>query len=204
MRRVRRERDAGESWKVVERRGEGPSSTGTAMRARETRVIANVRRIHEFITDARRSIRFDSIRSFSPRSQQFGCPHSRNPKSSRAGTGGPPPNSTFTNLATGTTVTRDAREGCVPDEFIDKTSNDIGTLSMANTGQKNSGGSQFFVNTVHNDFLDHWRSDLSPSQHPVFGRVVDGMDVVKAIERVQTDGGDNPKTPVTMIKVSIA
>ena len=101
-------------------------------------------------------------------------------------------------------MTRDAREGCVPDEFIDKTSNDVGTLSMANTGQKNSGGSQFFVNTVHNDFLDHWRSDLSPSQHPVFGRVVDGMDVVKAIERVQTDGGDNPKTPVTMIKVSIA
>lgn len=75
---------------------------------------------------------------------------------------------------------------------------------MANTGQKNSGGSQFFINTVHNDFLDHWRSDLSPSQHPVFGRVVEGMDVVKAIERVQTDGGDTPKTPVTMIKVSIA
>ena len=52
---------------------------------------------------------------------------------------------------------------------------------MANTGQPNSGGSQFFVNTVHNDFLDHWRDDLSPSQHPVFGKVTSGMDVVMKI-----------------------
>jgi cyclophilin family peptidyl-prolyl cis-trans isomerase len=42
---------------------------------------------------------------------------------------------------------------------------------MANTGAPNSGGSQFFINTVHNDFLDWWRSDLSESQHPVFGKV---------------------------------
>ena len=64
--------------------------------------------------------------------------------------------------------------GNIPDELVDKTSNEPGTLSMANTGQPNSGGSQFFVNTVHNDFLDWWRSDLSPSQHPVFGKVVSG------------------------------
>ena len=64
--------------------------------------------------------------------------------------------------------------GNIPDELVDKTSNEPGTLSMANTGQPNSGGSQFFVNTVHNDFLDWWRSDLSPSKHPVFGKVVSG------------------------------
>ena len=67
--------------------------------------------------------------------------------------------------------------GNIPDELVDKTSNEPGTLSMANTGQPNSGGSQFFVNTVHNDFLDWWRSDLSPSQHPVFGKVVSGESI---------------------------
>jgi cyclophilin family peptidyl-prolyl cis-trans isomerase len=46
-----------------------------------------------------------------------------------------------------------------------------GTLSMANTGAPNSGGSQFFINTVHNDFLDWFRPDLGESQHPVFGKV---------------------------------
>lgn len=66
---------------------------------------------------------------------QFGCPHSKDPKSPRAGTGGPP-------------------WGDIKDEFTAKLSNEPMTLSMANTGSPNSGGSQFFINTVHNDFLD--------------------------------------------------
>jgi cyclophilin family peptidyl-prolyl cis-trans isomerase len=53
----------------------------------------------------------------------------------------------------GKTIERDSG-GNIPDELVDKTSNEPGTLSMANTGRPNSGGSQFFVNTVHNDFLD--------------------------------------------------
>lgn len=95
---------------------------------------------------------------------QFGCPHSKDPNSGRAGTGGPP-------------------HGNIQDEFLAdaKFSNEPGTLSMANTGQPNSGGSQFFVNTVHNSFLD-WFDRQSPSQHPVFGKVTEGMDVVKTIE----------------------
>ena len=44
------------------------------------------------------------------------------------------------------------------------------TFSMANTGAPNSGGSQFFINTVHNSFLD-WFDKSSGSQHPVFGKV---------------------------------
>jgi len=51
---------------------------------------------------------------------------------------------------------------------------------MANTGQPESGGSQFFINTVHNSFLDFWDKS-TPSQHPVFGRVIDGMEVIMAI-----------------------
>ena len=135
---------------------------------------------------------------------QFGCPYAKDAKSSRAGTGGPVPGSTFANMVTGATIKRDAREGNIPDEFIDKSSNEVGTLSMANTGAPNSGGSQFFVNTVHNDFLDWWRHDLSESQHVVFGKVIKGMDVVKRIESTPCDRNDNPKTPVMMKSMTMA
>ena len=74
---------------------------------------------------------------------------------------------------------------------------------MANTGAPNSGGSQFFINTVHNSFLDFF-DHSSPSSHPVFGRVVSGMDVIMAINNTKTDGDDRPKVPVQMIRVTIA
>merc|ERR1719337_632518 len=78
---------------------------------------------------------------------QFGCPHASDAKSPRAGTGGPDGGTSFTNLADGSTITRDGG-GNIPDELTQRISNEPGTLSMANTGQPNSGGSQFFVNTV--------------------------------------------------------
>jgi len=89
----------------------------------------------------------------------------------------------------------------IPDEHTAKISNEPGTLSMANAGPQ-SGGSQFFVNTVHNAFLD-WFDKSTESQHPVFGKVIKGMDVVHAIEKVPTDQNDNPKTAVQMISVKI-
>lgn len=115
---------------------------------------------------------------------QFGCPHSRDPKSARAGTG-------------------DGPDGTIPDEHPPgaKLSNEPGTLSMANTGRPNSGSCQFFINTVHNDYLD-WFTP-GPSKHPVFGRVVGGMDVVQKIGSTPTDSGDRPRTPVQMIKVTV-
>ena len=115
---------------------------------------------------------------------QFGCPYSKDPKDSRAGTGGPP-------------------SGNIKDEFTVKLSNEVGTLSMANTGRPNSGGSQFFINTKHNSFLD-WFDDRTPSQHPVFGKVTQGMDVVKKIETTPTGAGDRPVTPVQVKKITIA
>lgn len=130
---------------------------------------------------------------------QFGCPYSKDARSARAGTGGPTPGSTFTVGAK--TITRD-REGNIPDELTCKLSNEPFTLSMANTGQPNSGGSQFFVNTVHNSYLD-WFDKSTPSQHPVFGKVVEGTEIVQKIERTPTDGNDCPKTPVQMISVTI-
>ena len=115
---------------------------------------------------------------------QFGCQHSRDPKSPRAGTG-------------------DGPDGTIKDEHPAdaKLSNEPGTLSMANTGQPNSGSCQFFINTVHNSYLD-WFSP-GGSKHPVFGKVTAGMDVVKKIEATPTDAGDRPVTPVQMIRITV-
>ena len=134
---------------------------------------------------------------------QFGCPNSRKNGAANAGMGGPPPNSKFTNIATKEEISRDAREGCIPDELTAKISNEPGTLSMANTGAKNSGGSQFFINTVHNDFLD-WFDKSSPSAHPVFGKVTEGMNVVMKISAVETHPNDCPKKGVMVNSITIA
>jgi cyclophilin family peptidyl-prolyl cis-trans isomerase len=115
---------------------------------------------------------------------QFGCPYSRDPNSGRAGTGGPP-------------------TGNIKDEFTARLSNEPGTLSMANTGSPNSGGSQFFINTVHNKFLD-WFDGSTPSKHPVFAKISSGMDVINAISGTPTGGRDNPLTPVQVISVTVA
>ena len=99
---------------------------------------------------------------------KFGCPYSKDPKSSRAGTGGPNGGTSFTT-PDGKTIKRDGG-GNIPDEFAVKLSNEPGTLSMANTGQPNSGGSQFFVNTVR---IRAW-SLVAPFTVlvPFFGHVV--------------------------------
>ena len=116
---------------------------------------------------------------------QFGCPHAKDPNSPRAGTGGPP-------------------HGTIKDEFPEehKLSNEPGTLSMANTGRPNSGGSQFFINTVHNHYLDFFTP--GNSRHPVFGKITTGMDVVKKIETTPTAPGDRPITPVRVNKITVA
>lgn len=59
-----------------------------------------------------------------------------------------------------------------------------GTLSMANAGP-NSGGSQFFVNTVHNSFLD-WFDKSTDSAHPVFGKVY--KKIVRAPSPARCEG----------------
>ena len=78
----------------------------------------------------------------------------------------------------------------IKDEFVSGHSNLPGTLSMANAGP-NTGSSQFFINLVDNSFLDYDKQPLS-SKHPVFGEVIEGMDVVNKIAAVQTGAGDKP------------
>ena len=69
---------------------------------------------------------------------------------------GPKAGSTY-SLPDGSKITRN-QDGSIPDEFLNancpKLSNEPATFSMANTGQPESGGSQFFINTAHNSFLD--------------------------------------------------
>ena len=84
----------------------------------------------------------------------------------------------------------------IKDEFTnsDLDKNNGGTISMANAGP-NTGGSQFFINLVNNNFLD--------GKHPVFGKVVEGMDVVDKIGKVETGAGDRPVKEVKILKASV-
>mmetsp|Transcript_18159 Transcript_18159/g.37438 ORF Transcript_18159/g.37438 Transcript_18159/m.37438 type:complete len:188 (+) Transcript_18159:73-636(+) len=134
---------------------------------------------------------------------QFGCPHSKDPNSPRAGTGGPDGGSSFTSC-TGEMIQR-TRDGGIPDEVgaaHQKITNAVGTLSMANTGRPKSGGSQFFLNVNHNSFLD-WFDRQTPSAHPVFGKISENMELVNQISKVPTRN-DNPVTPIKMISVRVA
>lgn len=92
----------------------------------------------------------------------------------------------------------------IQDEFVEGEllTNVRGTISMANTGQPNSGGSQFFINTVDNTNLDFDKQPFT-SKHPVFGRVVAGMDVIDAISAVETGPGDVPVEPVVIESLTI-
>jgi peptidylprolyl isomerase len=113
---------------------------------------------------------------------QGGDPLSRESDASRYGTGGP-----------GYTI---------EDEFVTGLSNVRGTISMANTGTPNSGGSQFFINLVDNVYLDF---DKPPetSRHPVFGRVVEGMEVLDKIAQVKRGANDVPVSPVVVERITI-
>lgn len=81
----------------------------------------------------------------------------------------------------------------IKDEFTKNNKNSRGTISMANAGP-NTGGSQFFINVVDNNYLD--------SMHPVFGKVSEGMEVVDKISKVKTDRGDRPLNKVAILKAT--
>ena len=90
----------------------------------------------------------------------------------------------------------------IEDEFGKGHSNVRGTIAMANTGRPNTGGSQFFINTVNNTYLDK-ENPSTPYAHPVFGEVVSGMDVVDKIAATKTDGNDRPLTEQKIASIRV-
>lgn len=95
----------------------------------------------------------------------------------------------------------------IKNEATNGLKNKTGTLAMARTSVVDSATSQFFINTVDNKFLDN--AGLNPDKfgYAVFGKVVDGMNIVYTIEQVATGnkGGhqDVPVEPVIITKVTV-
>jgi cyclophilin family peptidyl-prolyl cis-trans isomerase len=84
----------------------------------------------------------------------------------------------------------------IPDEFDPKLKYDRpGRLGMANIGQPNTGGAQFFITHAPTPHLT--------GKHTIFAQVIEGQDVVNAIGKVPRDAADKPKNPVTILKVTI-
>lgn len=80
------------------------------------------------------------------------------------------------------------------DEIHQNNKNDAGTIAMANSGP-DTNGSQFFINTVNNNYLD--------SKHTVFGEVIEGVDVVKTIENTSTGQADQPVEDIIVQTITI-
>jgi peptidyl-prolyl cis-trans isomerase B (cyclophilin B) len=82
-----------------------------------------------------------------------------------------------------------------------------GTIAMARTMDPHSASAQFFINSKDNDFLDHTGKTPEGWGYCVFGRVVEGMDVVDAIEKVPTTHRaghqDVPSSPVTIKQATV-
>ncbi len=82
-----------------------------------------------------------------------------------------------------------------------------GTIAMARTNEPHSASSQFFINTVDNDFLNFRSETAQGWGYAVFGKVVEGMATVDAIRNVRTGSGgmhkDVPVEPVTINKAEV-
>ena len=78
--------------------------------------------------------------------------------------------------------------------------NDRGTIAMARTNDQNSATSQFFINSVDNDFLNYAPGN---DGYAVFGKVVEGMDVVDEIAKVETDSNDKPLEDVVILRARL-
>lgn len=90
----------------------------------------------------------------------------------------------------------------IKNEAANGLKNDVGTIAMARTNVVDSATSQFFINVKNNDFLNHRSTAAAEFGYAVFGRVIDGLDVVRSIEKVPTGNRghhqDVPTQPVTI------
>jgi peptidyl-prolyl cis-trans isomerase B (cyclophilin B) len=104
-------------------------------------------------------------------------------------------------------MTQKSTQPPIPNEADNGLRNDRGTLAMARTADPNSASAQFFINTVNNDSLNHRGKTPQGWGYTVFGKVVEGMDVVDQIAKVRTGnkGGHQnvPVEPVVIQKATV-
>jgi len=90
----------------------------------------------------------------------------------------------------------------IPNEAANGLHNGLGTVAMARTSDPNSASAQFFINVADNAFLDHHDNSVKGFGYCVFGKVISGMNVVKAIAKVRTIR-DVPAEPVVIKSAKI-
>jgi peptidyl-prolyl cis-trans isomerase B (cyclophilin B) len=108
-------------------------------------------------------------------------------------------NADMSEKATNATIKNEADNGLT---------NDLGTLAMARTNDPHSASAQFFINVTDNGFLNHSSPTPQGWGYAVFGKVVEGMDIVHQIEDVATGNkghhGDVPVEPITINSTTVA
>ena len=104
-------------------------------------------------------------------------------------------------------MTQKATKPPIKNEAANGLKNDRGTLAMARTNVVDSASSQFFINVAKNDFLNHRPGGPSAYGYAVFGKVIEGMDVVDQIAATRTGFqqgfSDVPETPVVIKSVKV-
>ena len=90
----------------------------------------------------------------------------------------------------------------IKNEATNGLKNENGTLAMARTSVVDSATAQFFINVKNNDFLNHQNATPQGFGYAVFGRVINGMDVVQKIEKVKTGSrGMHQDVPVELVMI---
>ena len=98
-----------------------------------------------------------------------------------------------------------ANRDCIENEADNGLQNQTGTLAMARTADPHSATSQFFINLSDNNFLNHRSKTDQGWGYAVFGRVIDGMDVVNKIKNCETTStGGQQDVPVTEVIIESA
>lgn len=91
----------------------------------------------------------------------------------------------------------------VKNEAANGLKNEVGSLAMARTPDPHSATAQFFINVKDNEFLDYKDSSMQGFGYCVFGKVIEGMDVVRKLELVKTSRkGMHENVPVEAITIN--